>query len=302
MHWYALSIRRRIRESLLLTMVAVALIGCATVEPITATGPIERISDSPFREETWGVPFSKSGAPTGELLEARVYFPRSKAAPFPLLVLSHGSPRTTVRPTVRYVEQARWFADKGFLVVVPMRRGYGRSDGKWSENFRPCRNANYIRAAMATADDIRSTVEFFQQQEFVIPEQTILAGQSAGGLGSVAAGGEQIPGVIAYLNFSGGRGSTSPGFVCSPEALVAATGHFGKTTNVPNIWIYAKNDNYFSASLTSRMHKAFDVTSASESEYVLVSTSLRDGHAIFTRDMGTWTPHAERFLERVLAR
>src|SRR5437870_5628352 len=53
--------------------------------------------------------------------------------PFPIVVLSHGSPRSPAERRLegrqRLEEQARPFLEMGFAVVVPTRRGYGDSGG-----------------------------------------------------------------------------------------------------------------------------------------------------------------------------
>src|SRR5471032_586172 len=59
---------------------------------------------------------------------ATTYMPDGPG-PFPLIVLSHGSPPDPLnRPKVgryREVPQIRTFVQLGFAVIVPIRRGYG---------------------------------------------------------------------------------------------------------------------------------------------------------------------------------
>lgn len=61
--------------------------------------------------------------------------------PFPTLVFNHGSvnngndPREVSR-TVTYVERAAFFNERGWVVVVPQRRGRGKSDGLHAEGWQ----------------------------------------------------------------------------------------------------------------------------------------------------------------------
>ncbi|RYE84140.1 MAG: hypothetical protein EOP19_12270, partial [Hyphomicrobiales bacterium] len=59
--------------------------------------------------------------------------------PFPVLVLSHGSPRAAAgraefgKGTLAAV--ARHFTARGIMVAVPIRRGYGADGGAWVEGY-----------------------------------------------------------------------------------------------------------------------------------------------------------------------
>jgi len=43
--------------------------------------------------------------------------------------------------------------------LVVMRRGYGTSDGGWAENFGPCNNPNYTKAAYAASEDLHAAIK-----------------------------------------------------------------------------------------------------------------------------------------------
>jgi len=67
------------------------------------------------------------------LLQARVCRPTS-AAPARVVVIAHGSPPdASARPGMKLLscesEAARWFLDRGFVVIAAMRRGYGETGG-----------------------------------------------------------------------------------------------------------------------------------------------------------------------------
>jgi len=68
--------------------------------------------------------------------------------PFPLIVLSHGSPpdprdRWKVG-RYRELPQIRTFVKLGFAVIVPIRRGYGATGGTDEEDAGACRHPDYL--------------------------------------------------------------------------------------------------------------------------------------------------------------
>src|SRR5438132_6767876 len=92
-------------------------------------------------------------------IDVTVFRPEG-GGPFPIVVLSHGSPRSPAERRLegrqRLEEQARPFLEMGFAVVVPTRRGYGDSGGDWAEGFGPCSDPDYYKAGLETARDVRA--------------------------------------------------------------------------------------------------------------------------------------------------
>jgi hypothetical protein len=94
------------------------------------------------------------------VLEGSLFKP-SGVGPFPLVIISHGAEgKASPGPRWRPVEQARWFVERGFVVVVPMRRGNSNSEGAWAEGFGSCDDADYLGALFETARDILGTLDF----------------------------------------------------------------------------------------------------------------------------------------------
>ena len=55
----------------------------------------------------------------------------------PLVIINHGSPadgsqRAKMTPP-RYSGLSSWFVSRGYVVVLPLRRGYGETGGTWAE-------------------------------------------------------------------------------------------------------------------------------------------------------------------------
>lgn len=237
-------------------------------------------------------------------IDVTVFRPRGEG-PFPLIVLSHGSPRSEQdRRTVgrqRMVAQSERFVAMGFAVLVPTRRGYGESGGEWAEAYGGCDNPDYFRAGLETARDLRAAVEAVRGKPWADMRRVVLAGQSAGGFGSVAAASTPFEGLLGVVNFAGGRGSRGPDDVCGEAQLVEAMARYGSGARVPQLWIYSRNDRFFGPGLARRMHAAHQAAGA-DAQFVEAPATGLDGHGYFATSMDDWSPRVEAFLARIGAR
>lgn len=228
------------------------------------------------------------------------------AGPFPAIVLSHGS---TLGPSDRLAYVARFpvatgqFVQWGFVVLNPLRRGYGKTAGQFAEDFGRCDNPFYVEAGLETAKDIAAAVAYLRRQPFVDPDRIVLVGQSGGGWGSLALASRGDAPIRGVVNFAGGRGGKIRGIAnnnCEPDRLVAAAGTFGKTARVPSIWLYAENDQYFGPELSRRMHQAY-TGSGGHAAYHLIPAIGQDGHGLITFNNGVplWHDKVEAFLREI---
>jgi dienelactone hydrolase len=233
-------------------------------------------------------------------IDVTVLRPRG-AGPFPIVVLSHGSPRSPIERRMdgrqRLTAQSEPFLAMGYAVIVPTRRGYGHSGGEWAEGYGPCSDPDYYRAGLETARDVRAAVDAVRGASWADTRKVILAGQSAGGFGSVAASSQPFDGLVAVINFAGGRGSMESDQVCAESRLVDAMAKYGGAARVPELWLYSANDRFFGPSLARRMYDAF-VRSGGKAEFVEAPPTGLDGHSYFARAVEDWTPRVQRFLQR----
>lgn len=227
------------------------------------------------------------------------------AGPFPIVVLSHGSPRSAAERRragrQRLAAQSERFVAMGFAVLVPTRRGYGESGGEWAEAYGTCSDPDYHKAGLETARDLVAAVDAVRGERWADTGRVVLAGQSAGGFGSVAASALGLPGLVGVINFAGGRGSLGPDQVCGEARLVEAMSRYGARARVPELWIYSVNDRFFGPALARRMHSAF-VGAGGTAELVQAPPTGLDGHGYFARAMDDWSPRVEDFLRRIGAR
>jgi dienelactone hydrolase len=255
----------------------------------------------PLNEQILHVPMVVDGAagPRTLYLVATLYLP-SGPGPFPLLVLSHGTPRDprlrVAQGRVRYEAQSWEFVSRGFAVVIPMRRGYGNSAGDYAEQEGECDQANFYKAGMESARDLLATVRFMRTRPFIDHRRIILAGHSTGGFASLALASLGLPGVLGVINFGGGRGSKKEKN-CSPLSLIEACQWFGRTSRVPTLWLYCENDTFFPPWLAQRMYQAY-VEAGGKARLVMLPPFGLEGHSLFTDRRGgaLWPQIISQFL------
>jgi dienelactone hydrolase len=227
--------------------------------------------------------------------------------PYGGVVLNHGAPvsaeeRRLESPEL-LVNTASVFARHGYVVVIPLRRGFGATGGEFAEDAGSCRNPDYRRGEAAAADDVMAAYQYARTLPYVDGSRMILAGQSAGGVAAIFTAGARSPqGLVAVLAFAAGRGGNpyrNPGVPCAVEPLAQVFDELGKNVKVPVLFHYAENDHFFNPSTSRLWYKRFAAGGA-KAEYVLQPAFGKDGHYIFSDDSGAkiWLPAVERFMAK----
>jgi dienelactone hydrolase len=262
-------------------------------------------------EQLWWVPVQSDEMPSKTYkLETMVYRP-SGSGPFPLVTINHGKPTPgsdlhDVRPG--YETAARWFVERGFAVAVPLRRGYGRSQGEASDLVGSCEDLDYFATARRTAIDLEAVIAFMQQQSFIIGAQVVAVGHSHGAFGLLGVAYDPPAGLRAIINFAGGTGDWAGGKISAlfwrrskicggAEKLVAGVGKLGERNTLPQIWLYSENDGSFGPLLAQAMFKAYSEASQAPISLVSLPPWERDGHLLFMNGETTsWAPAVSSFL------
>lgn len=227
------------------------------------------------------------------------------SAPFPLAVISHGTPRD---PTKRretsprsYLAIAEDFARRGYKAVAFVRRGYGESSGSYVETVGVCSAEGYARSARLAAADYIGVIEAMRADASVDGRAVVAVGQSTGGLAVTALAGLAPKGLLAVVNFAGGRGSTKDFTICNEAGLTGAFGLLGRTAAVPALWLYSTADRFFWPELVHRNLDAYaENGAAARLEMVGPLWFSDDGHDLF--DLGgrmLWRPRIDAFLAAV---
>jgi dienelactone hydrolase len=270
---------------------AIALaLGCTLAPSFAATPaplPLSRIN-----EQVMMVP---AGPGQSVALETTVFKPDGEG-PFPLLVINHGKapgdPKLQSRD--RFVHMASAFVRRGYAVMVPMRTGFAHSTGKYIDHGCDMTANGYTQAS-----DVRDVIAYARGLGWIDPGRIVVAGQSYGGLASMALTTQDIPGVRGVMNFAGGL--KVHGGPCDWRgALVRAFADYGKHAKVDSLWMYGANDSYFGPELVGRMYRAY-VSGGGNAQLVSYGAFKRDAHTMLASREGEkiWLPEAERFLDRI---
>jgi dienelactone hydrolase len=203
----------------------------------------------------------------------------------PIALIAHGKTGTQERMsdqhTQDYIGQARDLARRGWLAVVAMRRGFGRSDGPLPVDLS-CASTSFLDRLESDADDLAATLHSISLRPDADPAHVIVIGESTGGVDATALSARNPPGLMAVINVSGGmRFDECP----KEEELVAAFRTYGARSRVPSLWIYARNDSFFRPELVERMRAAY-LEGGGIAKLVMLEPDGKDGHAIFATSTG----------------
>ncbi|WP_024514231.1 dienelactone hydrolase family protein [Bradyrhizobium sp. Tv2a-2] len=259
-----------------------------------------------LREEIWAIP---------SVVPMLAYVIRPVGdGPFPLLVINHGvsldAKERSFFPVIEFRDAAIWFARQGYVVVAPVRPGYGATAieiperglfGLFFSGVGDCSDANFRDAGLAIASIDRWVIEYMSVQPFIKRDEVVVVGQSGGGWGAIALASQNPAAVRAIVGFAAGRGghfNGKPNNNCAPDNLVEAAAQFGRTARIPMLWIYSHNDSYFGPELTKRLRTAFQAAGGNV-EYQLLPDFGEDGHfMIDSADaVHLWAPLVSEFLK-----
>ena len=225
--------------------------------------------------------------------------------PFPLVVFNHGRATTDRRATQgrsRPEAFARYLVAKGFVVLAPTRIGYWETYGSFDpESSGGCNDLRVEPMARAASDQVLATVAYAKTLPYVDASRWIVAGQSVGGLTSIATVGRRPAGLLAGINFAGGTGGNperSPGRSCSPHRIEALYRGLGATSNVPMLWFYWPNDRYFGEDAPKAWFRAWS-DAGGHGTFATFDPVGDDGHGGINADMDHWLPIVDRFLAKL---
>ena len=273
--------RRKILSKRLLSLCCLALIAV----PLSSAAFLPNSEELPEQ-----VIMLKTQTNPQVLLETTIYKPDGPG-PFPLVVMNHGSighPREQRRD--RPLSAAGYFLERGYMVAVPMRQGFSKSTGSIDSH-----GCDVQSEALAHAEDIRAALMTLEARPDVDARHVLLVGHSYGGMATLAAASQPLPGVRGTVIFAGVIRVAS----CWnwPVSLIDASAHFGRTSRAPSLWFYGSNDHYIAEGTARSMAAAYERAGG----YVRLVTYpdfQTEGHWLFYQPAGreTWEKPLTDFL------
>ena len=261
---------------------------------ILFTGQVAaQVLDTSINEQVLMLPVIEHGTPLQ--FETTIYKPPGDG-PFPLLLMNHGKDRgkPAAQKRDRFLSMGREFVRRGYVVAIPMRKGFSKSGGTYRDF-----GCNMHHNGVVQADDIEAALHALTKMPWIDRDRVIVAGQSYGGLATMAFGTRQFPGVRGLINFAGGL--RIDGDYCDwRSALVTAFSNYGSRTSLPSLWFYGENDSYFDPSLAQRLQSAYQ-SAGGTSQLIAFGRFKSDAHSLVSsRDgIAVWWPDTERFLQRI---
>ena len=227
-------------------------------------------------------------------LETTLYKPPGDG-PFPVVVVNHGKSPGNPRFQSRYrpASAARYFLQRGYAVVVPMRQGFSKSEGSYMGA-----GCNVESNGELQATDVKAVLDYVVAQPWADKDHVLVIGQSHGGWTTLAFGALNYPGVKALVNFAGGlRQDDCVGW---EGALAVGARDYAKNTHVPSLWFYGDNDSFFRTSTYQAMFDGY-VASGGQARLVAFGKFGTESHKMFGSKAGEriWQPEVTAFLETV---
>src|SRR3954466_33066 len=166
-----------------------AIVACIAALPLAALAQQAVPPIAPqVHEEMWAIP--SSPVPMFAYLIRPI-----GGGPFPLVVMNHGVSLDAMGrsyfPVIEFRDAALWFARQGYVVVAPVRPGYGGTAveiperglfGVFFSGVGNCSHAEFREAGLAVASIDNWVIDYMSTQSFIKRDGVIIvANLGAGG-------------------------------------------------------------------------------------------------------------------------
>ncbi len=214
-------------------------------------------------------------------LEAMIYRPSDNYM-HPLIIMNHGrngkyaSVYSNESKTLSTLCSA--LAEKGYVVMLLVRRGYGNSQGPDSELKETA-----VTSGLEACKDVKSAIIFMKQKSYVTKDKIVVIGHSQGGWVALASSTQKIDGLLGTVNLCGGTNYENMGSGKINEEVqshwIWASGILGEKNIVPTLWIYSENDRNHPVRYVNKMFEAFE-KSGGKGKLIIKPPYKDNGHYI----------------------
>jgi dienelactone hydrolase len=216
--------------------------------------------------------------------------------PFPAVIWNHGSEKLPGGTTSNPLAAAALSA-QGYVVLVPIRRGQGFSEGTWivdATNAVPAAERPALVARLHTGEQLSDQfvgLAHLRALPYVDGLRVAVAGWSYGGIQTVLGAGSSSAGYVAAVAFTPASQSWDGNTDLQDAMLDAA-----KRATIPFLFIQAQND--YSLVPTRALTDAIvaDGGTATRHIYPAFGSTSQDGHEFAVRGSDIWGPEVFAFL------
>jgi dienelactone hydrolase len=238
--------------------------------------------------------------PSGKLkIEVYVFKPEG-TGPFPVVIYNHGSRPGHEREERQFAYVGEMLAHAGYIVVVPERRSYGKSDGPaFGETVGEDRGPRFVARVQEETDDMLAAVEFVKALAYADANRMGVMGWSFGGIVSVFAASRST--AFRVVVDQAGAALTWDHSPAMQAALKEAAGRI----RIPLLGMVAKNDRT-TESVKVVVHEA--EAHGSTAKLIVYpafkpqdAAGVAPGHMIFGREgWKIWEPDVKEFIAKYL--
>ena len=251
-------------------------------------------------------PWTEDGKPV--MLELVSYVPLGggSTGPLPTFIFNHGSTGDGDKPewfkhTATSPEVAQYFVARGWQVLMPQRRGRGKSDGLYDEGFEPDRSRYACKAELSlpgvdrAAADLDAVMAHVKTLPNVDAKRLMIGGVSRGGVLSVVYAGTRPDAFEGVVNFVGGW----VGDRCrDADRVNPVLFQRGATYNGTQLWLYGDKDPFYSLAHSRKNFEAFAASGGKARFLTYVPPAGQNGHYIF-QSPALWSGAMDEYLQQV---
>ena len=186
--------------------------------------------------------------------------------------------------------------ERGWAVLIPMRRGRGGSGGEYLERY-DCDRAILTAGVERAVEDLDAVLAFVAAQPWADPARLLLGGMSRGGLLAVVYPSRRAVAARGVVSFAGGwtvercDGRTRFNEDTFTEA--------GRTARLPMLWLYSENDRNYGPASVRAYHPGLRPGGWDRGARDVPAHRPRRAHPAAGRSPRAWGTAVSEFLTRL---